>query len=186
MAEAENVYKLVIVGSGAVGKSAITMRFVSDTYKKKYDPTVEDFYKKNVEVGGIAGVAEILDTAGQDEFSALRDSYLKEGRGFIIVYAINSAPSFDACQDLYNVVCKVKQTKTVPIILVGNKMDLEDDRLVSKEDGEKKAEEFGCDFMETSAKTGENVNQVFDILLNKVKIDMEASRKKKRRICTIL
>jgi len=72
-------YRIVVVGSGGVGKSAVTVRFIQGRFTEKYDPTIEDSYRKSVEVDGQACMYDIMDTAGQEEYSALRDQYMKTG-----------------------------------------------------------------------------------------------------------
>ncbi|KAK6009436.1 Ras family protein, partial [Ostertagia ostertagi] len=73
-------FKVVVLGSGGVGKSALTVQFVSSTFIEKYDPTIEDFYRKEIEVDGQPCVLEILDTAGTEQFSSMRDLYIKNGQ----------------------------------------------------------------------------------------------------------
>ena len=87
-------YKVVVLGSGGVGKSALTVKFVSGTFMEKYDPTIEDFYRKEIEVDGAPSVLEILDTAGTEQFASMRDLYIKNGQGFVIVYSITSLQTF--------------------------------------------------------------------------------------------
>ena len=81
------VCKLVVMGTGGVGKSALILQFVSGQFPKQYDPTIEDFYTKKIDVDGSAILLEILDTAGQDEYSAMRDQYILSGEAFILVYS---------------------------------------------------------------------------------------------------
>ncbi|XP_017598784.1 PREDICTED: ras-related protein Rap-2c isoform X5 [Corvus brachyrhynchos] len=104
-------YKVVVLGSGGVGKSALTVQFVTGTFIEKYDPTIEDFYRKEIEVDSspsvleildTAGtevdaspsVLEILDTAGTEQFASMRDLYIKNGQGFILVYSLVNQQSF--------------------------------------------------------------------------------------------
>ena len=135
---AEATYKIVVVGSGGVGKSCITVRFVQGKFIKKYDPTIEDFYRKQIDVDAEAVMLDILDTAGQEEFSALRDSYMRTGDGFILVYAVNSSTSFDDCNKLRSQILRIKEKENVPMILVGNKCDIEE-RDVTKAEGQELA-----------------------------------------------
>ena len=81
-------YKVVVLGSGGVGKSALTVQFVTGTFIEKYDPTIEDFYRKEIEVDSSPSVLEILDTAGTEQFASMRDLYIKNGQGFILVYSL--------------------------------------------------------------------------------------------------
>uniref|UniRef100_A0A0K0CV51 Small monomeric GTPase n=1 Tax=Angiostrongylus cantonensis TaxID=6313 RepID=A0A0K0CV51_ANGCA len=78
-------FKVVVLGSGGVGKSALTVQFVSSTFIEKYDPTIEDFYRKEIEVDGQPCVLEILDTAGTEQFSSMRDLYIKNGQVVVVI-----------------------------------------------------------------------------------------------------
>ncbi|MBW04336.1 Ras-related protein Rap-2a, partial [Eschrichtius robustus] len=90
-------YKVVVLGSGGVGKSALTVQFVTGTFIEKYDPTIEDFYRKEIEVDSSPSVLEILDTAGTEQFASMRDLYIKNGQGFILVYSLVNQQSFQDC-----------------------------------------------------------------------------------------
>merc|ERR1711904_355339 len=117
--EDSNTYKIVVVGAGAVGKSAITLRLYSGKFPKKYDPTIEDSYRKKLEVNKKVCTLDILDTAGQDEYSTLREEYMQEGRGFVLVYSIDSKESFDKMDEFKQQIDKAcaKTGAKVPIIL---------------------------------------------------------------------
>uniref|UniRef100_A0A667XK90 Ras-related protein Rap-1b n=1 Tax=Myripristis murdjan TaxID=586833 RepID=A0A667XK90_9TELE len=154
-------YKLVVLGSGGVGKSALTVQFVQGIFVEKYDPTIEDSYRKQVEVDGQQCMLEILDTAGTEQFTAMRDLYMKNGQGFALVYSITAQSTFNDLQDLREQILRVKDTEDVPMILVGNKCDLEAERVVAKESGTGLARQWNsCAFLETSAKSKINVNEV--------------------------
>ncbi|OAD58989.1 Ras-related protein Rap-1b [Eufriesea mexicana] len=153
-------YKIVVLGSGGVGKSALTVQFVQGIFVEKYDPTIEDSYRKQVEVDGQQCMLEILDTAGTEQFTAMRDLYMKNGQGFVLVYSITAQSTFNDLQDLREQILRVKDTDDVPMVLVGNKCDLEDERVVGKDQGVNLARQFNCAFMETSAKAKINVNDV--------------------------
>ncbi|XP_061628768.1 RAP1A, member of RAS oncogene family a isoform X2 [Phyllopteryx taeniolatus] len=130
-------YKLVVLGSGGVGKSAL-----------------------QVEVDGQQCMLEILDTAGTEQFTAMRDLYMKNGQGFALVYSITAQSTFNDLQDLREQILRVKDTEDVPMILVGNKCDLEDERVVGKEQGRNLARQWSnVAFLETSAKSKINVNE---------------------------
>ncbi|CAF96484.1 unnamed protein product, partial [Tetraodon nigroviridis] len=154
-------YKLVVLGSGGVGKSALTVQFVQGIFVEKYDPTIEDSYRKQVEVDGQQCMLEILDTAGTEQFTAMRDLYMKNGQGFALVYSITAQSTFNDLQDLREQILRVKDTEDVPMILVGNKCDLEDERVVGKEQGQNLARQWNhCAFLESSAKSKINVLDV--------------------------
>uniref|UniRef100_A0A1B0GMJ6 Uncharacterized protein n=1 Tax=Phlebotomus papatasi TaxID=29031 RepID=A0A1B0GMJ6_PHLPP len=101
-------YKLVVLGSGGVGKSALTVQFVQGIFVEKYDPTIEDSYRKQVEVDAQQCMLEILDTAGTEQFTAMRDLYMKNGQGFVLVYSITAQSTFNDLQDLREQILRVK------------------------------------------------------------------------------
>ncbi|XP_064632000.1 ras-related protein Rap1 isoform X1 [Lineus longissimus] len=188
-------YKLVVLGSGGVGKSALTVQFVQGIFVEKYDPTIEDSYRKQVEIDGQQCMLEILDTAGTEQFTAMRDLYMKNGQGFLLVYSITAQSTFNDLQDLREQILRVKDTEDVstgqaqvPMILVGNKCDLEDERVVGKDQGHNLARQFNCSFMETSAKSKINVNEIFYDLVRQInkKNPETKSKKKKKSGCAIL
>jgi len=191
---AANEYRIVVVGSGGVGKSALTVRFIQGNFVEKYDPTIEDSYRKQVDVDGVACMLDIMDTAGQEEYSALRDQYMKTGQGFVLVYSITSIPSFEAAGKLRTQILRIKEeSQDIPIMLVANKADLEEERTVSKEEGKSTASKFGAGFLEVSAKTNTNVNEVFFELVRMINKWREknaqkfpAQKQKKKGGCLIL
>eukprot|EP01135_Chromosphaera_perkinsii_P008508 Nk52_evm1s1374 gene=Nk52_evmTU1s1374 len=183
-------YKLVVLGSGGVGKSALTVQFVQGIFVEKYDPTIEDSYRKQVEVDGKQCMLEILDTAGTEQFTAMRDLYMKNGQGFVLVYSITQKSTFNDLGDLIDQILRVKDADEVPMCIVGNKCDLEDDRVVSKEEGESLAAKHGmCCFLEASAKQKINVDETFRKLVGKINEgtpDSGGKQKAKKKGCVIL
>lgn len=170
-------YDIVVIGSGGTGKSCLTNQFVTGVFTEDYDPTIEDSYRKRVCVDGEMGVLDILDTAGQEEYSSMLDEYLRRGQGFILVYAITSNASFSEVQNFKEKlwICKdLKQSERVPFILVGNKADLESERQVTTGEGQDLAKFFGCPFFEASAKTAVNVNEIFHQIVREIRKDIEA------------
>ena len=136
---------------------------------EEYDPTIEDSYRKQAVVDGNTYLLEILDTAGQEEFTALRDQWIRECEGFIIVYSINSLPSFKQVEVFKKQIVRVKDKDQLPMMLVGNKCDLEDEREVSTAQGTDLAEKLGCQFKEASAKTRINVEEAFYDLVRAIR-----------------
>lgn len=183
-------YKLVVLGSGGVGKSALTVQFVQGIFVEKYDPTIEDSYRKVVEIDGQQCMLEILDTAGTEQFTAMRDLYMKNGQGFLLVYSITAQSTFNDLQDLRDQILRVKDADDVPMILVGNKCDLEDERVVGKDQGQGLARQWNSAFLETSAKSKINVNEIFyDLVrqINRKNPDAVGRNKKtKKSGCSIL
>lgn len=117
-------YKLVVVGAGGVGKSALTIQLIQNHFVDEYDPTIEDSYRKQVVIDGETCLLDILDTAGQEEYSAMRDQYMRTGEGFLLVFAVNSPKSFEDISTYKEQILRVKDAEVVPMVLVGNKCDL--------------------------------------------------------------
>ena len=161
-------YKIVMLGSGAVGKSAITVQMVSGHFLSSYDPTIEDSYRTTINVNNQDIILNILDTAGQEEFYALRDQYMRSGDGYIIVFSITSVTSFlevNAIKEQLNIVLDSDDNTLIPIILVGNKCDLEEYRQVQSSDAQRLADEWRVKYFETSAKNKTNINRIFEELV---------------------
>mmetsp|Transcript_918 Transcript_918/g.2171 ORF Transcript_918/g.2171 Transcript_918/m.2171 type:complete len:195 (-) Transcript_918:273-857(-) len=156
-------HKVIVVGAGGAGKSALTQMFMYGNFVEEYDPTTADSYRKIIEVDGEKCQLDILDTAGQEEY--MRDNYYRLGEGFLCVYSITMRDTFASVNRFYDHILQVKGTDDVPLILVGSKCDLENDRDVTKAEGEALAEKFNCAFFETSAKTRVNVDEVFTELV---------------------
>jgi len=162
-------FKLVVVGCGGVGKSAVTVRFIQNKFVEKYDPTIEDSYRKQIEFENEAVLLDILDTAGQEDYSALRDQFMKQGDGFLILYSITSASSFDYAIRLRSSVLRLKdEDPTFPMILIGNKQDLEHERVISTAEGQAKAKKMNFQFIETSAKSNLNIQTAFMDLVKSI------------------
>jgi len=169
MADRGNPYKVVVFGAGAVGKSSITLRFVTDTFTSEYLPTIEDCYRKSVALDGRTIYLEILDTAGQEEYSALRDQWVRDGKAFLLVYSVTSKESFDEIMGFRDRILMVKETdKSPPLVLVGNKTDLESKREVSTEAGVALAKQLGVPFIECSALKGTHCADVFNFAIRQI------------------
>jgi len=173
-------YKLVIVGGGGVGKSALTIQLIQNHFIDEYDPTIEDSYRKQVTIDEETCLLDILDTAGQEEYSAMRDQYMRTGQGFILVYAITSRSSFDEIASFREQILRVKDKDKVPMILVGNKCDLETERQVTTGEGQDLAKSFGCPFFESSAKTRVNVEECFYELVREIRKDLNGPTDKSK------
>lgn len=159
------IHRVVVLGTGGVGKSALVIRYVTQNFVDEYDPTIEDCYKKSVMIDDAPTTMEIVDTAGQEGFGTLVDQWILRGNGFLLIYSITSKQSFNALQKLHDQILTVKEVDEVPMALVGNKCDLEDQRQVSTEDGKALASRWDCLFYETSAKEKINDETVFNELV---------------------
>ncbi|ORY68738.1 ras family-domain-containing protein [Pseudomassariella vexata] len=173
------LYKLVVLGDGGVGKTALTIQLCLQHFVETYDPTIEDSYRKQVVIDSQACMLEVLDTAGQEEYTALRDQWIRDGEGFVLVYSISSRSSFSRIKRFHHQIQRVKESvqasptypgspmtaaapsQNVPIMLVGNKSDRVTEREVSTQEGHALARELGCEFVEASAKNCINVEKAF-------------------------
>lgn len=154
-------YKLVVVGGGGVGKSCLTIQLIQSHFVDEYDPTIEgtylpllcntrrnltlsivhanlstpqpDSYRKQCVIDDEVALLDVLDTAGQEEYSAMREQYMRTGEGFLLVYSITSRQSFEEIMTFQQQILRVKDKDYFPIIVVGNKCDLEGERQVSKQ-----------------------------------------------------
>lgn len=161
-AETAKEYQLVVIGEGGVGKSALTVQFIQGHFVDEYDPTIEDSYRKELIVDNESVALDILDTAGQEEYSAMREQYVRSGQGFLLVYSVTSRQSFDAIQSLYQLIMRSKNNDpSFPIVLIGNKADLISERQVTSEEGTRLANRLDLPYIETSAKTQLNVEASF-------------------------
>ena len=150
-------YAMVIVGAWCVGKSALTSQFFLNNYLEEFEPAIEDNCLKLVEVDDEVCTLGIFDTAtDRNEHSGLRDYKIWRAQGLLCVYSITSRESFDAVSSIRNEYLEIMQKDNAPMVLVGNKCDLQH-RQVPTADGEELAREFDCPFFETSAKTKLNV-----------------------------
>mmetsp|Transcript_86877 Transcript_86877/g.106558 ORF Transcript_86877/g.106558 Transcript_86877/m.106558 type:complete len:198 (+) Transcript_86877:85-678(+) len=164
-------YKIVVLGGGGVGKSALTIRLVTDNFLDEYDPTIEDSYQCGLSVDGVREELDILDTAGQDQFEALQDHWIRESDAFLLVYSITNKRTLEHCQTLYKKIKRNKENRYIALVLVGNKSDLPKDvRQVTYDEGKKVATKLGnAKFYETSAKTGDGVRQAFEEVVREMK-----------------
>jgi len=164
-----------------VGKSALTGRFIKDTFWEGYDPTIEEYYRKEVMLDGERSTMEVLDTAGAEQFAALSETYIKNGRGFILVFSLTQESTLREVDALREEIYRIKGK--VPIIVVGTKSDLIAEREVSQDTIQGLAARWRLSFYETSAKKGWHVNDVFEDLLRQMREQYPVSdaKKKKRR-----
>ncbi|KAJ7925577.1 ras protein [Mycena leptocephala] len=154
-------WTIAVLGDGGVGKTALVVQFALNCYVETYDPTCDgDAYRKQLIVDDHMCFVEVFDTAGQEEYATLRDHWVREAQGFILVYSIASRRSFERLEVFRQSVRRVKKGNPI-LALVGNKADKLYEREVPKAEGEELARQFGCEFIEVSAKTGQKVEWAF-------------------------
>ena len=160
--------KITVLGKSVVGKNLLKHRFINYNAPQEHDPTIEDRYKSNIQINGKEYEVEILDTAGEDDYQNMMDMWISFGEGFLLVFAINDEESFQVIKSKYERVKKGKHNTKVPILLVGNKQDLENDRKITYEEAKKVAQEWGVEYIETSAKTNFNCKEAFEKMAQKI------------------
>lgn len=183
---------VVVLGDGGVGKTCVTISFTSNHFVEDYDPTIEDCYRRQCVVDSQAVLLEILDTAGQEEYTALRDSAIREGEGFLLIYSIIDRTSFDMIPRLRDQVYRVQEKTFIPMVMVGNKSDLEDQRAVSHDEGKDMSKQLDIGFFETSSKYRRNIEETFFELVRKVRWAKNGGekgkpeKKKKKGKCVVM
>lgn len=187
------LHKVIMVGSGGVGKSALTLQFMYDEFVEDYEPTKADSYRKKVVLDGEEVQIDILDTAGQEDYAAIRDNYFRSGEGFLCVFSITDDESFQSTLEFREQILRVKNDESIPFLLVGNKCDLNDKRKVPLAECQGRAQQWGVPYVETSAKTRENVDKIFYDLIRDISArkrnrstDVQQPTKSKKACCHLL
>lgn len=172
------LFKLLLIGDSGVGKTCILFRFSDDAFNTTFISTIGiDFKIKTIELQGKKIKLQIWDTAGQERFHTITTSYYRGAMGIMLVYDITQEKTFDNISKwLRNI--EEHANEDVEKMILGNKCDMDDRRIVSKERGEQIAKEHGIRFLETSAKTNINIEQAFynlaeDILKKQLSKDNE-------------
>uniref|UniRef100_A0A182SAP5 small monomeric GTPase n=1 Tax=Anopheles maculatus TaxID=74869 RepID=A0A182SAP5_9DIPT len=147
----------------------VTLQFVSHSFLDYHDPTIEDSYQQQAVIDGEAALLDILDTAGQVEFTAMRDQYMRCGEGFIICYSVTDRHSFQEASEYRKLIARVRLTEDIPLVLVANKLDLQSQRKVTTEEGKTLAKQFGCPFYETSAALRHYIDEAFFSLVREIR-----------------
>ena len=153
--------KIILVGETGVGKTQILYRYARGEFHEKFASTIgSDFETCIVELDNKIFKLTILDTAGQEKFRSITRGYFTNVPCAVIVYDITDEDSFQAVKKwIYD--CQSYGPKSIHLVLVANKIDLKDERKVSEEKGKQLADDFKMDYIETSAKTGENIENIF-------------------------
>ncbi|XP_006811964.2 GTP-binding protein Rheb-like [Saccoglossus kowalevskii] len=157
--------KIALMGFRSVGKSSLTIQFVEGQFVDSYDPTIENTFTKTFKVRGQDFQLQLVDTAGQDEYSIFPQSYTVDIHGYVLVYSVTSNKSFEVIKVIHEKLLDMIGKVQVPIVLVGNKTDLHMERVISSEVGKNLADSWKAGFLESSAKENESVMDVFKKVL---------------------
>ena len=175
--EYDYLFKLLLIGDSGVGKSCLLLRFADDTYTNDYISTIGvDFKIKTVELDGKTVKLQIWDTAGQERFRTITSSYYRGAHGIIIVYDVTDQESFNNVKTWLQEIDRFG-TAGVLKLLVGNKNDLTDKKVVDTEVAKEFADSIGIPFIETSALDSSNVEEAFLIMTKQIKESVAKQQK---------
>jgi small GTP-binding protein len=168
----EYVFKLVVLGEAAVGKTSLINQYVEESFSEDYKPTLgANIIRKDVTIPSINARIRLImwDLAGQEKYNVIRSMYFQGCVGALLVYDVTRHPTFTNITSKWLADFQKYVKKEGAYILIGNKIDLEDQRIVPKSEGAKLAQEMNaCDFVETSAKLGDNVEEAFQNLVKQI------------------
>ncbi|EGE05417.1 hypothetical protein TEQG_04293 [Trichophyton equinum CBS 127.97] len=164
-------YHIVVLGAGGVGKSCLTAQFVQNIWIESYDPTIERFLQKGLTVD-----------IGYSWDGTVQELYMKQGEGFLLVFSITSMSSLNELQELREQIIRIKDDEKVPIVIVGNKSDLEEDRAVSRSRAFALSQQWGnAPYYETSARRRANVDEAFiDLCRQIIRKDIRTNKDRDR------
>lgn len=162
-------YKVVLIGSSHTGKTSIVNRYINNAFTYNTQTSTQAaFYQKDMTRQGFNMILEIWDTAGQERFHALIPMFYRDAKGAFVVYDITDQNSFDHAKQWVNELRQARGDDIV-LLLVGNKCDLQSERIVSEDEALDYAKSANLTYFETSAKSGANVDLVFQAISNKFK-----------------
>nr|AFY09909.1 small GTP-binding protein Rab1b [Babesia sp. BQ1/Lintan] len=163
MKEYDHLFKIIIIGDSGAGKSSLLLRFADDTYSESYMSTIGvDFKIKTVKIDNATIKLQIWDTAGQERFRTITSTYYRGAHGIITVYDVTSRVSFESVKKTWLTDIEKYSNANITKILIGNKIDLEDQRAVTTDEAREFATQHNMDYIEASAKTAQNVEKAFE------------------------
>ena len=167
--ETDAVYKILLLGDSEVGKSCFLMRYSDNVFVENYITTIGLDYKlKYVQLdSGETIKVQLWDTAGQDRYRTIAKNYYKGSHGILLLYDVTKLSSFENIREWIKDIKEEVYEKAI-IFLIGNKIDKTTERKITTEQGTKLAEEYNLPFFEASAKSGENVDEIFKFLYKKI------------------
>eukprot|EP00658_Telonema_sp_P-2_P073685 TRINITY_DN6279_c0_g1_i4.p1 TRINITY_DN6279_c0_g1~~TRINITY_DN6279_c0_g1_i4.p1 ORF type:complete len:208 (+),score=46.89 TRINITY_DN6279_c0_g1_i4:93-716(+) len=173
--ECDHRFKLLLIGDSGVGKSCLLLRYADNRYTESYISTLGvDFRMVTLELGGESIKLQIWDTAGQERFRTITSNYYRGANGIVIVFSVTEEESFNSVARWLAEIERNVGT-SVHKILVGNKCDMVSKRKVQREVAEQFAHKYGIPYVETSAKEGHNVQQVFNELSERIKKEIKSN-----------
>ncbi|CAL1701076.1 unnamed protein product [Somion occarium] len=162
--------KIAVLGSRSVGKSSLVIQFIENHFVESYYPTIENTFTKSINYNGVEYDCDIIDTAGQDEYTILNQKHAIGIHGYVLVYSVTSRKSFEMIQIVYDKIINFCGINSIPCVIVGSKTDLQPSRSrqVAPDEGKELAQLNHAAWVETSAKTNTNVAKVFQLCLGEI------------------
>ncbi|XP_060677060.1 GTP-binding protein Rheb-like [Hemiscyllium ocellatum] len=160
--------KIAVLGYRSVGKSSLTIQFVEGQFIECYDPTIENTFNKTINFDGQDFYLQLVDTAGQDEYSIFSRSHTVDVHGYVLVYSVTSMKSFEVIKVIHSKLLDMVGKIQIPTVLVANKRDLSKQRVVQTEEGKKLADSWGAAFLESSAKQNDTTVQIFKMMIQEI------------------
>ncbi|PAV20885.1 putative ras-related GTP-binding protein [Pyrrhoderma noxium] len=159
--------KIAVLGSRSVGKSSLVIQYVEDHFVESYYPTIESTFTKTINYNGVEFDCDIVDTAGQDEYSILNQKHAIGIHGFVLVYSVASRNSFEMVQIIHDKIVTFTGNQSLPCVIVGSKSDLPQ-RQVQQREAEEFAKSINASWVETSAKNNVNIGKAFELVLGEI------------------
>ncbi|KAL9537509.1 hypothetical protein MBANPS3_011717 [Mucor bainieri] len=178
--------RIAVLGARAVGKSSLVIQFCENHFVDSYYPTIENTFTKTIKYRGNEYSVEIMDTAGQDEYSILSSHHASSMNGYVLVYSISSRSSFDMVKIIRDKILDFTGLESVPCVIVGNKSDLNIQRQVTLEEGKELGQQWQCPTIETSAKHDENVYYYWSLSMDSGALTLVLKQDFPNRLQTIL
>jgi len=179
--------KIAVLGSRSVGKSSLVVQYTESHFVEAYYPTIENTFNKGISHKGTEYDCDIIDTAGQDEYSILNHKHAIGVHGYVLVYSVASRASFDMVRIVYDKIISFCGLPAIPCVIVGQKRDLSRyRRQVSEKEGQDLAQSVGSAWIETSARNNENVAQVFELCLNEIEKSRRGAAQPQQSKCLVM
>jgi len=178
--------KIALVGSRSVGKSALTVQYVDGHFVDSYYPTIENTFEKTITYNGEKFLTEIVDTAGQDEYSILQSKHFIGIHGYLLVYSVASRHSFEMITNIRDKINNTLGSEKVPMVVIGNKADLPPaQHVVTASEGQALGRDMGVPWIEASARTSDNVTKAFELVIGEIE-KLENGDEPKKDGCQVM
>jgi Ras family protein len=181
--------KIVVLGSRSVGKSSLIVQFIENHFLEPYYPTIEEIHTKLIPHQGVEYECDIIDTAGQDEYSIISSKYTVGIHGYILVYSVTNRASFEMVKIVYDKLTSYSGAAKLPCVVVGSKADLGEgaSRQVTAEEAKEMAKEMGsAAWIETSARKGTNIAKVFELCLAEIENFLHPPQPNQKGGCIVM